>query len=388
MKYVLIILSGGIIDQVTFYDDPHRAVLNLSDYVKAMDPEKHDAAVYGPDGLIANAKLFLNEYDQHPGQNPADKPIYIIANPCHSLGFLVISSTEPVGITSPVNALCVLERMRKEHGDHIKLYRAEVVKGPVMLRNQAFSLLYLNPPYDWSVRNDEVSASERHEKIFLKDTIKYLMPGGVLVYLIPQARLDKTIAKILAYRFDDVRVFRFPDKEYRAFKQVVVFGVLKKKPELDDRLIQYLTDVGQSKAIIHSIENANCDYAVLPSPAIKNFLFRTIRIDPIELEIEIKKFGLNAKINQMVWPMSLSEKIKPIMPLRHGHLAQLLACGMMNGVVFDKDGANPLVVKGITRKEVETRTEHDDGKEKIIETDRIVITINALNQKGELFTIT
>jgi len=34
LKYVLIILSGGIIDQVTFYDDPHRAVSNLSDYVK------------------------------------------------------------------------------------------------------------------------------------------------------------------------------------------------------------------------------------------------------------------------------------------------------------------------------------------------------------------
>jgi len=26
-----------------------------------MDPEKHDAAVYGPDGMIANAKLFLDE---------------------------------------------------------------------------------------------------------------------------------------------------------------------------------------------------------------------------------------------------------------------------------------------------------------------------------------
>ena len=61
MKYVLILLSGGIIDQVTFYDEAHRAVTNLSDYVKAMDPEKHDAAVYGPDGLIANAKLFLDE---------------------------------------------------------------------------------------------------------------------------------------------------------------------------------------------------------------------------------------------------------------------------------------------------------------------------------------
>jgi hypothetical protein len=48
LKYVLIILSKGIINQVTFYDEAHRAVSNLSDYVKAMDPEKHDAAVYAP----------------------------------------------------------------------------------------------------------------------------------------------------------------------------------------------------------------------------------------------------------------------------------------------------------------------------------------------------
>jgi len=256
------------------------------------------------------------------------------------------------------------------------------------ISNRAFSLLYLNPPYDWNIRNDELETSQRHERTFLRDTICYLMPAGVLVYLISQSRLDKTIAKILAYRFGDVRVFRFPDEEYKSFKQVVIFGVLKKKPELDARLIEYLTQVGESKAIIHSIENANCDYAVPCSAAIKNFLFRTIHIDPAELEVEIKKYGLNAHINQMVSPMSLTEKIKPIMPLRHGHLAQLLACGMMNGVVFDKDGGNPLVVKGITRKEVETRIEKDDGKNRIIETDKIVITINAINQEGELITIT
>ena len=173
------------------------------------------------------------------------------------------------------------------------------------ISNRAFSLLYLNPPYDWNVRNDEVSASERHERTFLRDTIGYLIPGGVLVYLIPQSRLDKTIAKILAYRFGDVRVFRFPDEEYKSFKQVVIFGVLKKKPELDARLIEYLTQIGESKAIIHSIENANCVYSVPCSPAIKNFLFSTIRIEPAELEIEIKKYGLNAHINQMVSPMSL-----------------------------------------------------------------------------------
>ena len=256
------------------------------------------------------------------------------------------------------------------------------------ISNQAFSILYLNPPYDWVIRNDEVSASERYERTFLRNTIRYLIPGGVLVYLIPQSRLDKAIAKILAYRFGDIRVFRFPDEEYEAFKQVVIFGVLKRKPETDEGLIRYLTDVGQRQAIIPSIENANCEYTVPPSPTIKNFLFRTIQIDPEELETEVNRHGLKGKINRIVSPLSLSEKIKPIMPLRHGHLAQLLACGMMNGVVFDKDGGNPLVVKGITRKVVETRTEHEGGKEKITETDKIVIIINAINQRGELITIT
>jgi hypothetical protein len=135
LKYVLILLSGGIIDQVTFYDDPHRAISNLSDYVRAMDPEKHDAAVYGPDGLIANAKVFLDENDRYIGKVHENKPIYIIANPCHCLGFLVISLPgEPIGFTDSAKALTILERMRKEHGDHIKLFRAEIVTGPVMLR--------------------------------------------------------------------------------------------------------------------------------------------------------------------------------------------------------------------------------------------------------------
>jgi len=84
---------------------------------------------------------------------------------------------------------------------------------------------------------------------------------------------------------------------------------------------------------------------------------------------------------------SLSEKMTSIMPLRHGHLAQLIACGFIRGVVFDKDQKNPLVVKGITKKTVDYRIEKEGDMEKHIETDRIIITINAINQNGEIFTI-
>ena len=69
MSYVLIIVTRGIIGEAIFYDDVSMAIQALSEYVKAMDPEHNDAAVFGPDGMVANAKAFLDENDQYIKQN-------------------------------------------------------------------------------------------------------------------------------------------------------------------------------------------------------------------------------------------------------------------------------------------------------------------------------
>jgi len=61
MKQVLVTLSGGIIEQVLFFDDEAGAVKALEEYVKAMNVERDDAGVYGPGGLIVNAKHYLDE---------------------------------------------------------------------------------------------------------------------------------------------------------------------------------------------------------------------------------------------------------------------------------------------------------------------------------------
>ncbi len=141
-RYVLVTLSGGIIDQVTFYNDAYQAVSNLSEYVKSMDPDENDAAVYGPGGMIANAKLFMDDGDGDDGvdilRSSGNKKdgISIVANPCHSLGFLVIGETEPVGYADPLKALSVLEKMRKVYGVHIKLYRAVSVDEPALDRKK------------------------------------------------------------------------------------------------------------------------------------------------------------------------------------------------------------------------------------------------------------
>jgi len=142
MTQVLITVSKGIIEQVIFFNDPKMALHALSKYVKNMNIEYDDAAVYDSEGLIANAKHFLDEQDEYfenrdlleQVSKETKKSIYIIGNPGHALGFMVASPDDPLGYIDPVEALSDLGQMRQDNGKHLKLYRVVPVDGPVAER--------------------------------------------------------------------------------------------------------------------------------------------------------------------------------------------------------------------------------------------------------------
>ena len=256
------------------------------------------------------------------------------------------------------------------------------------ITRHSFSVLWLNPPYDWAARDDETEISERYERTFLRDCIPYLCKGGILVYLIPQRRLDGQIARMLSYRLEKIAVFRFPKEEYESFKQLVIFGILKKKPDKDDNTSDYLKKCGKKETDVPYLpKDPSRTYAVPVSPSKTKFVFRSKEIDQEELSKEIRAHGLFEQFREMITPLRMGEKIRPIMPLRHGHLAQILACGLMNGVVWDKNKSNPLLVKGITKKEVKHTIEVHGDIEKHIETDQIKIVIHAFDRRGEMSTI-
>ena len=139
MIYVLICMEGGLIDEVTYFDDAAKAVDALAVYVKDMNPEKHDAAVYGPHGMIANAKDFLNDQDTYVdrradilAQIPStENPIYVIGNPNHPMGFMVTSPDDPLGYTDPAEALVELGLLRQDRCVHLKLYKVIPINNPI-----------------------------------------------------------------------------------------------------------------------------------------------------------------------------------------------------------------------------------------------------------------
>jgi hypothetical protein len=57
----------------------------------------------------------------------------------------------------------------------------------VKARAGAFSILFLNPPYDFDAEDN------RTELFFLKHTLFYLAPRGLFLFVVPQKRITPII---------------------------------------------------------------------------------------------------------------------------------------------------------------------------------------------------
>lgn len=224
------------------------------------------------------------------------------------------------------------------------------------ITNGCFSVLFLNPPYDEETLNDgTVKSSERKEKLFLKDTIKYLKPCGLLAYIIPQPRLEKSIAKILSYRFSEVRVFRFHGGEYEAFRQIVIFGTKKKKAEIDGKTNLYLMKVRDTE--LSELPHAGEAIYRLPKAGKVN-LFQSTVIDLRELEKEADRSPLWRKLSELSRFAETGNE-RPPLPLHQGHIALMLSNGNLDGIVGE--GPNRHVVKGKVQKVVVRHQEQTES---------------------------
>src|ERR1035438_4045512 len=126
------------------------------------------------------------------------------------------------------------------YGIELDAYRAEqagqripnIVQGNTLEVKCSFEcvgLLYLNPPYDWTMGPND---SRRTEQSFLSHTYRWLKPSGILVFVIPEDRLAEC-GQILSTHFRDVRVYRLEAPECIRYKQVVVIGARRSRREKD-----------------------------------------------------------------------------------------------------------------------------------------------------------
>ncbi len=107
----------------------------------------------------------------------------------------------------------------------------EVIQGDAFQAKapfESFSLLYLNPPYDFEVGENR---NQRMEELFLDDFFRWLKPGGVLVMVIPSDRVHSECRTVLSAHFKDKAIYRLTEPAAVRYKQAVVFGIRRSHAE-------------------------------------------------------------------------------------------------------------------------------------------------------------
>ena len=278
----------------------------------------------------------------------------------------------------------------KTYGIELDAFRAKeakqklnhLLKGSCLsarISQGVFSCLFLNPPYDWEEGSEE-APSERMEKVFLRETAKYLQPRGLLIYIIPQNRLEGGIARLLAARFEDFRVYRFPAGEFEAFGQIVLFAVKKQGVSLDVPSAHMLLDAGREGH--PELPHAESPPYSLPH-AMPVSLFRASGVDRETLERELAASPLWSRFR---FETRYTEVRRPLLPLHKGHLALLMACGSLNGIVGE--GEERHVVKGKVEKFTTTSVEDKGDVIEERQTEHYRVSIKFLKPSGEILTLT
>ncbi len=277
----------------------------------------------------------------------------------------------------------------RTYGVEIDRHRAEKAKNKLnhvlkcgieqtRITSGAFSLLFLNPPYDWETQDER---NERKEKIFLRETTKYLQPQGILIYIIPQHRLDKNTAKILSYRFENIHVYKFQQGEYESFKQIVLFAVKKKKPDTDEKALNQLIRIPTTE--LEELPTLEHPVFELPKSKMIN-LFQSTIIDEKELEHQVRESPLWKKFDEIT-RVEEQRVRRPPLPLHTGHLGLLLANGCLDGIVGQ--GEDTHVVRGKVEKTVIKFTEQKGDVTEERELDQYKVSIKILRQDGEIITL-
>ncbi|MCF8011645.1 MAG: DUF6094 domain-containing protein [Clostridiales bacterium] len=267
-----------------------------------------------------------------------------------------------------------LEKSRAEKARGVLDYAVGCDYARARTSKNAFSFLWLNPPYDKFL-------SERAEVAFLRDLTDpvkgKLMTGGILGYCVPQKTLYHA-APVLTARFDNLTVYKFTEEDFTKYGQVVVFGVRRKRVcrgENAQETREWLKMLSESS----SLPSLDGPGSYMLPESEKEIIFKGSPYDPEEIAKELPRSPVWEEVEQTLVPDKRVSILKsPVLPLKPAHDATAIAAGVVGGNM----GTHLLV--GRAKKVADTKTTLDrkTEREKVVETERYVTTVKIFTPSG------
>jgi hypothetical protein len=273
--------------------------------------------------------------------------------------------------------------------DQARTKEIEVIHGncfDVQCPVESFSLIYLNPPYDFEISEER---SQRMEKLFLEHVYRWLKPGGILVLIVPARRIaDCTV--LLSRGFRDIRVYRLTEPESVRYGQVAVFGVRRTRQERD-RLRD--AEIIQAQLWLASVEREvqklsplpqepDHLYAVPPSDRV-GMVHRGLPLD--QIEDLLPKSSAYRQASAILFAKQADLTGRPLTPLHGGHVGLLCTAGMLNGIFGE--GESRHIAHWQSVKLVDKSEEEEDGKTIIREKERFSNELTLVFCTGEITSL-
>jgi uncharacterized methyltransferase DUF6094 len=248
---------------------------------------------------------------------------------------------------------------------------------------ESFSLIYLNPPYDFEISEEK---SRRMEKLFLEHLYKWLKPFGVLVLVVPAKRMADC-SVVLSRHFRDLHIYRLTEPESVRYQQVVVLGIRRTRQERDrlrdNEIIQaqlWLSSLdGKLEELPPLSAEPDCAYAV-PAGAPASLVHHGLPLD--EIEDLLPKSSAYRQASAIIFAQQPDVGGRPLTPLHGGHVGLLCTAGMLNGIFGE--GESRHIAHWQSVKLVDKSEEEEDGKVVIREKERFSNELTLVFSSGEV----
>jgi hypothetical protein len=248
---------------------------------------------------------------------------------------------------------------------------------------ESFSLIYLNPPYDFEISEEK---SQRMEKLFLEHVYRWLKPAGILALVVPAKRIADC-AVLLSIHFNDIRAYRLTEPESVRYGQVVLFGVRRTRQERDRlrdseiiRAQLWLGSLERELQALHPLTSEPNHMYVVPPSAPVRLVHRGLPLD--QVEDMLSKSSAYRQAAGVIFAQQADVTGRPLTPLHGGHVGLLCTAGMLNGIFGD--GKSRHIAHWQSIKVVDKSEEEEDGKTVIREKERFSNELTLVFSTGEI----
>jgi hypothetical protein len=220
--------------------------------------------------------------------------------------------------------------------------------------------------------------------LFLSHFARWLVPGGVLTYVLPAQQLAGC-AHVLASHFRDVQVFRLESPECVLYGEIIVFAIARSRRERDrtrDSEISFrrnqLVSTARQYETLPVLSEARVELRVPPTGP-SEVSYAGLPFDTIE-DLLLTSPAYR-QVAQILDPQPNSLNTRPLTPLHKGHIGLLSTAGLLNGRFGSGDRLHVAAWK--TKKRIIRTEDSEDEKTIIREREQFVHELALAFANGE-----